>query len=463
MAGKESAEQWQRLHQEQIRALQTTDASIERWMQFISDFEALKGRLLSLPDKVTHDVMVPFGKMAFMPGQLVHTNEVLVLLGDNWFAERSAKQAAEIVDRRLQMATSNLEDLQKQKELLLPRQQFTNELEKMSKDKGEMFEIREEYDEEKERKWKEAHKKCVREQRKQTKQEEIKATKPMKQTPVSDDELWARLDQLELIETERHEVQKVGTSAEKKLEGFKYPAFSNSSANNIDNSNVNKSANNEPKEKQLEKILYTDSEDEVSSYSASDELDSDDDVEESTERNDEGGEAEEEDVVMSKGKIINFSHTSGHLQGNSDTNQAMSETGSTIDNPADIYKQYGTTTQPKSILKSSISNETKKKTQRKQKTRKPVVAFQTGSEEDTRNKVTMESRMPLDPAFTASVIERPMPQYNTTTDLSGLQHKQNPVSSSVVSSNVTMEKTTEDNPNNKPVSRFKAQRQKRLN
>ena len=39
--------------------------------------------------------------MAFMPGQLVHTNEVLVLLGDNWFVDRSAKQAADIVQRRI--------------------------------------------------------------------------------------------------------------------------------------------------------------------------------------------------------------------------------------------------------------------------------------------------------------------------------------------------------------------------
>jgi unconventional prefoldin RPB5 interactor 1 len=44
---------------------------------------------------------VPFGAMAFMPGQLQHTNEIMVLLGDDWFVERSAKQACEIVDRRL--------------------------------------------------------------------------------------------------------------------------------------------------------------------------------------------------------------------------------------------------------------------------------------------------------------------------------------------------------------------------
>ena len=38
----------------------------------------------------------------------MHTNEVLVLLGDNWFAERSAKQAAEIVDRRMKSKTISL-------------------------------------------------------------------------------------------------------------------------------------------------------------------------------------------------------------------------------------------------------------------------------------------------------------------------------------------------------------------
>lgn len=39
--------------------------------------------------------------MAFMPGQAVHTNEVFVLLGENYFVERSAKQAREIIERRL--------------------------------------------------------------------------------------------------------------------------------------------------------------------------------------------------------------------------------------------------------------------------------------------------------------------------------------------------------------------------
>lgn len=44
---------------------------------------------------------VPFGPLAFMPGKLVHTNEVTVLLGDNWFSKCSAKQAQKIVDHRM--------------------------------------------------------------------------------------------------------------------------------------------------------------------------------------------------------------------------------------------------------------------------------------------------------------------------------------------------------------------------
>lgn len=35
-----------------------------------------------------------------MPGKLIHTNEILVLLGEHYYAERSAKQAIDILGRR---------------------------------------------------------------------------------------------------------------------------------------------------------------------------------------------------------------------------------------------------------------------------------------------------------------------------------------------------------------------------
>lgn len=45
---------------------------------------------------------VPFGSLAFMPGKLVHTNEITVLLGDNWFAKCSAKEAQKLVTHRME-------------------------------------------------------------------------------------------------------------------------------------------------------------------------------------------------------------------------------------------------------------------------------------------------------------------------------------------------------------------------
>ena len=61
----------------------------------------LAKRLKTLADKISHDVMVPLGKLAYVPGRLKHTNEILVLLGENWFAECSAKQSGEIIKRRV--------------------------------------------------------------------------------------------------------------------------------------------------------------------------------------------------------------------------------------------------------------------------------------------------------------------------------------------------------------------------
>lgn len=47
------------------------------------------------------NIQVPFcGDLAFFPGQLVHTNEITALIGDNWFVDVSAKEAQEIANRR---------------------------------------------------------------------------------------------------------------------------------------------------------------------------------------------------------------------------------------------------------------------------------------------------------------------------------------------------------------------------
>ncbi|KAI9277352.1 hypothetical protein BC943DRAFT_364269 [Umbelopsis sp. AD052] len=88
--------------------LKELEASVDQWREYRDDYKQLGQLLSTLPDKTSHDIMVPIGKLAFMPGRIVHTNEVLALLGDNWFADVSAKEAAEIVARRQQVVEENL-------------------------------------------------------------------------------------------------------------------------------------------------------------------------------------------------------------------------------------------------------------------------------------------------------------------------------------------------------------------
>ncbi|KAJ3597075.1 hypothetical protein NHX12_003475 [Muraenolepis orangiensis] len=107
------------------------------------DYEALDDRLQTLPDQLSYDVMVPFGPLAFMPGKLVHTNEVTVLLGDNWFAKCSAKQAQKIIKHRVKYVKGELDDLLKTRSNFEARVEFTEELDKLS-NKGNYVDIREE-------------------------------------------------------------------------------------------------------------------------------------------------------------------------------------------------------------------------------------------------------------------------------------------------------------------------------
>ncbi|KAJ9079309.1 hypothetical protein DSO57_1036749 [Entomophthora muscae] len=64
------------------------------------DYDQVHKLLGDLPKQIKHKIMVPFGPLAFMPGEITHTNELTVLLGENWFADRSASQAQGIMERR---------------------------------------------------------------------------------------------------------------------------------------------------------------------------------------------------------------------------------------------------------------------------------------------------------------------------------------------------------------------------
>lgn len=206
---------------EHVRAINETDENIRKWKKFQGDYEALRGRLATLPDKVSYEIMVPFTSLAFMPGRLVHTNELLVLLGDNWFAERSAKEAAEIVDRRLKVVRKTLSDLEKQKAMLASRHEFTKGLQARAAS-GNEFEIREEYDERKERAWRAEHQRRVASAKKaqplpdKPRADAVrrKADRSSASGGCADDaRAFARLEELGQQERERRELRSLDKSA----------------------------------------------------------------------------------------------------------------------------------------------------------------------------------------------------------------------------------------------------------
>lgn len=82
------------------------------------EFGTLIKTLDDLPKKLTHQVMVPFGQLAFFEGHLKHTNEILVQLSSEWFAERTASNACAFAERKRERLKKTMEDVQTEIDLL---------------------------------------------------------------------------------------------------------------------------------------------------------------------------------------------------------------------------------------------------------------------------------------------------------------------------------------------------------
>lgn len=189
------SEQLEKLRQSQLKGLRSCDAKIERWAQYERDYEALGERLRTLPERVSHEVMVPLNSLAFMPGRLIHTNEVLVLLGDNWFVQRSASQAMDIAKRRAEQCKKMREELKAEREQRTNWIKYTDELHRESG----YADIREPYDPAEESAWRERHRKSVRDYHTSKKAAGGEAHQPAK------DDVWKLLERLELQEEQEEE------------------------------------------------------------------------------------------------------------------------------------------------------------------------------------------------------------------------------------------------------------------
>ncbi|XP_035274750.1 unconventional prefoldin RPB5 interactor 1 [Anguilla anguilla] len=220
-----------RLREEHKKVVTGCEEQIQHWKKVEADYSSLQERLGTLPDRLSYDIMVPFGPLAFMPGKLVHTNEVTVLLGDNWFAKCSAKQAADLAEHRKSHVRKTLDDLSKVVKNFETRAGFTEDLQKLSGDKGDYVDIREEMKDGEESltkgKRRLAHKPFSKpkvedvlelpEEEEEEEQEEMQEQgggAGGRRGVLSEEELWARLDELEAQEEQLDEEDRTFDTAD---------------------------------------------------------------------------------------------------------------------------------------------------------------------------------------------------------------------------------------------------------
>ncbi|XP_022248657.1 unconventional prefoldin RPB5 interactor 1-like isoform X2 [Limulus polyphemus] len=345
---------------------------------------------------------VPFGPQAFIPGSLVHTNQIKVLLGDNWFVERSAKQASEIAGRRIKQCDKMLSDLHKEKE------QFQNWISYTTEIQGDedAVEIMEEYNPEKEKIWREQHRKNVKayhrqlaeERQKQKQTEENNLTQDENKLDINDDkELWAYLDVLEEQEDERNEMLESSEEEEKDV--------------------IKESSSSE------------------------------DDAEDSDDKDEEKTKVRWKDVKTLRPNQITFSHTASESNVDEDLQETVHHRENEnktdlVNSPADIYKYFGVISKPKSILKTrsdqiEVKNET--------------VMF---PEHESVPIVNEEEMFPL-----------PNYRHNSTSETKGLQQPSKTAEKTAFTGEIVEKSKNsgdvvnpEESPMARPLSRFKAQR-----
>ncbi|RZF42471.1 hypothetical protein LSTR_LSTR014524 [Laodelphax striatellus] len=177
-------------------ALDRNEVQADKWKAYAQENEELCSRLLLLRDKLKHSVMVPVGKKALFRGELVHTNEILVSLGDGWFAKKSAVEAVDVCKRKMKECDEMLERLKKERDLLVSRKTFP-----MHNDVfGGRDEIIEPFNEEEEKKWREKHKESLKRYRRELKAQRDRQKAEEEKNKDCSKDIFNILDSLECQE-----------------------------------------------------------------------------------------------------------------------------------------------------------------------------------------------------------------------------------------------------------------------
>ncbi|PAV83814.1 hypothetical protein WR25_02316 isoform A [Diploscapter pachys] len=160
----------------------------------IEEYEQVIKKLEDLPKKISYDAMLPICSVGFFHGRIVSTNEITMSIGDNYFVECSAFEAIQSLKRRIQAINDAKSAAAKSFELATRNHEFFKSV--FNPESGDQVEIREDYDEEKEREFREKRK------AKKTPDSEASSSKIM-----TDEDLMKHLEALEMQEKENKEIE----------------------------------------------------------------------------------------------------------------------------------------------------------------------------------------------------------------------------------------------------------------
>ncbi|XP_014479391.1 PREDICTED: unconventional prefoldin RPB5 interactor [Dinoponera quadriceps] len=183
--------------------LELNQKELNTWIDKKKQLEKVIEGLREFPLSVSEKCMVPISKLAFMKGKLIHTNEILACLGDGYFAKYSASQAIALCNRRISYIDETLRRLENERMLYDARLLLSAEHDVFGEqDKKDIFEH---LDEDELAEWRIQHRQHEKEYRQ--KLSELKEKE--KTNTCTEEELFKRLDELELEEELEDEMNRL--------------------------------------------------------------------------------------------------------------------------------------------------------------------------------------------------------------------------------------------------------------
>ncbi|XP_076180251.1 unconventional prefoldin RPB5 interactor isoform X1 [Ptiloglossa arizonensis] len=320
-----------------VKEIQQNEEQFKIWTAYKKGHQKVAVALNTFQKDLYVNCMVPIGKRALMKGKLIHTNEVLVCLGDGYFAKYSASGARALCERRIQHADEMLEYLNTERDIcetrmMLLETDFLNDCADR--------EIVEYWDESQIEEWRMKH----REREREYNQKLAKFKKEERKKIETEEDLFYRLDQLEIEEELADEFNR--------LEDEQYELFEDELEEERESHDESRSSSESEKEYSEKEKFISSSEKKQSKEDVGNcklkksvsFIEQKDLVNNERSENLMKGRELDEDAEGSETNIlrIQFSH--------SQNNPIVRSNDDSIKSPADIYRIFS---KPKSILRRS--------------------------------------------------------------------------------------------------------------